>query len=127
MEKIFVFGSNEAGYHGKGAAAHARLFWGAWPGVGVGRTGQAYAIPTKDAQLKSLPLSKIKNNIHNFLIYAYTHKELTFLVTPIGTGFAGYTRKQIGNLFTVHSDLLKLTPNVVFTKEWFSEGNWWDG
>ena len=45
---IFVFGSNEAGRHGKGAALAAKLQYGAVYGVGRGRTGNAYAIPTKD-------------------------------------------------------------------------------
>ena len=50
---IFVFGSNLAGRHGKGAALHAKKFYGAEYGVGVGPTGNAYAIPTKDSDLKS--------------------------------------------------------------------------
>ena len=57
--EIFVFGSNEAGRHGKGAALHARQHYGAKYGVGFGRTGDAWAIPTKDAQLRTLPLDRI--------------------------------------------------------------------
>src|SRR5262249_41455073 len=34
--EIFVFGSNEAGRHGKGAALHARKHYGAKYGVGFG-------------------------------------------------------------------------------------------
>ena len=45
---IFVFGSNLAGRHGKGAALHAKLHYGAIVGRGVGRQGNSYAIPTKD-------------------------------------------------------------------------------
>ena len=48
--EIFVFGSNEAGRHGKGAALHASRHYGATYGVGFGRTGDAWAIPTKDAR-----------------------------------------------------------------------------
>ena len=52
---IFVFGSNLAGRHGKGAALFARQERGAIYGVGQGRTGNAYAIPTKDERLRTLP------------------------------------------------------------------------
>ena len=49
---IFVFGSNLAGRHGAGAALYAARKYGAKYGVGVGRTGDAYALPTKDENLK---------------------------------------------------------------------------
>ena len=44
--EVFVFGSNEAGRHGKGAAKTARQ-WGASLGQAEGRQGATYAIPTK--------------------------------------------------------------------------------
>ena len=44
--EIFVFGSNLAGMHGGGAARTANKLFGAEMGVGVGPTGQCYAIPT---------------------------------------------------------------------------------
>ena len=53
---IFVFGSNLAGRHGKGAALWARQHRGAVYGVGVGRTGDSYAIPTKDGRFVILVL-----------------------------------------------------------------------
>ena len=89
-EQIFVFGSNLAGRHGKGAALAARNENGAVYGVGVGRTGNAYAIPTKDAQIKTLDLSIIHRYVREFLIYAEAHPDLEFKVTAIGTGLAGY-------------------------------------
>ena len=44
--EIFVFGSNIDGFHGGGAAYTAHKLFGAEWGVGVGPTGQCYAIPT---------------------------------------------------------------------------------
>ena len=88
---VFVFGSNLAGKHGKGAALHASREHGAVHGVGVGRTGNAYAIPTKDAGLRTLPLSEIKGYVLEFLRYAKAHPDLRFEVTRIGWGLAGYT------------------------------------
>jgi hypothetical protein len=56
IDSVFVFGSNLAGRHGKGAALWARQHRGAIYGQGVGRQGNAYAIPIKDGQLRVLPL-----------------------------------------------------------------------
>jgi hypothetical protein len=97
--EIFVFGSNEAGRHGKGAALHARKHYGAVYGAGFGRTGHAWAIPTKDAQLRTLPLERIAHYVRQFLVYAEQHPELMFKVTAIGTGLAGYTHEDIAPMF----------------------------
>jgi hypothetical protein len=96
---VFVFGSNLAGRHGKGAALHARQEHGAAHGVGVGRTGNAYAIPTKDAALRTLPLSEIVEYVLEFLRYAKAHPNLRFEITRIGCGLAGYTDSQIAPMF----------------------------
>ncbi len=96
---IFVFGSNLAGRHGKGAALVARHRWGAVYGQGAGRQGRSYAIPTKDERIVTLPLSKIEAYVKEFLSYAEDHKECTFLLTKIGCGLAGYTEEDISPMF----------------------------
>jgi hypothetical protein len=96
---IFVFGSNLAGRHGAGSALHAWHFHGAEYGVGKGRTGGAYAIPTKDRNFRVLPLSTIALEVISFLEYAHQHPELTFHVVPIGCGLAGYKPTQIAPFF----------------------------
>jgi hypothetical protein len=98
-DAIFVFGSNLAGRHGKGAALYARQHKGAVYGQGVGRQGNSYAIPTKDANLKTLPLGVIEDYVVDFLIYANDHPELTFEVTRVGCGLAGYSPEDIAPLF----------------------------
>lgn len=92
---VFVFGSNLAGRHGKGAALTAVQKYGAEYGVGRGRTGDAYALPTKDENLKTLPLSDIKQNYLEFWKYAIDNPEIQFLLTPCGSGLAGYTLDEI--------------------------------
>lgn len=99
--KIFTFGSNTAGRHGKGAALTARTMYGAEYGVGAGRTGNAYAIPTKGATLLPLPLFKIAEHVDQFIAYAREHPELEFLVTRVGCGLAGYTDEQIAPMFAM--------------------------
>ncbi len=112
MTEIFVFGSNLAGRHGKGAALDAARYHGAKRGVGQGRTGNAYAIPTKDAQLRVLPLKAIEAHVHSFLAYARRESGLQFKVTAIGTGLAGYSHEQIAPMF-------KDAPaNCVLPDEW---------
>ena len=111
---IFVFGSNLAGRHGKGAALHAKLQYGAEYGVGEGRRGSAYAIPTKDENLKPRTLGEVALSVERFLEYAFNHPDEMFLVTPIGTGLAGFTKREIAGLF----QRKKLPSNIVFSKEW---------
>jgi hypothetical protein len=96
---IFVFGSNEAGRHGKGAALFARQNHGAKYGQGIGLQGNSYAIPTKDSRLAALPLPQIEAYVSQFKAFAAEHPELQFTVTAIGCGLAGYRPEQIAPMF----------------------------
>ena len=98
-EKIFVFGSNLGGRHGKGAALAARTHHGAIYGQAEGLQGRSYAIPTKTAALTSLPLYVIAAGVARFLEFARSRPDLEFFVTPVGTGLAGYTVAQIAPMF----------------------------
>jgi len=99
MSEVFVFGSNLRGAHGKGAALTARQHHGAIYGQGVGLQGQSYAIPTKDERLRTLSIPEIEGYVYWFLVFARERHDLTFRLTPIGCGLAGYTHAQIGPLF----------------------------
>ena len=97
--RIFVFGSNLSGRHGKGAAKTA-LKWGAKWGQAKGLQGRTYRIPTKDASItRTLTINEIKTFIDEFISFAKEHPELTFLVTPIGCGLAGLRPREIAPLF----------------------------
>jgi hypothetical protein len=117
MTNVFVFGSNLAGRHGKGAAKYAHEHYGAVYGEGIGRTGNAYAIPTKDHALDVLALVSIGKFIREFVQYARENTDDTFLLTPIGTGLAGYDKTEI---FQLIRNCAPLPSNIVFTKEWFN-------
>lgn len=98
--EVFVFGSNLAGIHGKGAARTAAKLFGAERGVAEGPTGRCYAIPVKDAAIKkALPLDKIGLYIWAFIRYAHENKKKRFLVVQIGCGLAGYKPYDIAPLF----------------------------
>lgn len=96
--QVFVFGSNLAGMHGGGAARVARLRFGAVMGNGVGMQGRSYAIPTMQGGTET-----IRPYVNDFIAYAKEHPELTFLVTPIGCGIAGFEPEDIAPLFELAS------------------------
>ena len=92
--EIFVFGSNASGHHGAGAAAQAQRDFGAVWGEGHGLHGESYAIDTMSG------LGVLEREIAAFVDFAETRPELTFLVTEIGCGIAGYTPADVAPLFT---------------------------
>lgn len=92
--EIFVFGSNLAGMHGGGAARMAHKLFGAEMDVGVGPTGQCYAIPTMQGGVET-----IRPYVDEFIEYVRQHPELFFRVTRIGCGIAGFTNEDIAPLF----------------------------
>lgn len=96
---VFVFGSNLAGRHGKGAALYAFKNHGARYGQGVGRMGNSYGIPTKDESLKVLSLDVIATHVRDFLEYAALNSSETFQVTAIECGLAGFSPSQIAPMF----------------------------
>lgn len=102
--EVFVFGSNKEGWHGGGAARVALKNFGAKWGEGVGMTGRCYAIPTMDGSIDI-----IRRHVDDFTEYARTHPELTFLVTPIGCGIAGWSADEIASLFREASRLVNVT------------------
>lgn len=97
--KTFVFGSNLAGRHGKGAALFARQYRGAIYGQGIGIQNDSYAIPTKDEKLRTLPLDAIRLYVRDFLNFAKGNSNMVFEVTRIGCGLAGYSEEQIKPMF----------------------------
>ena len=105
--EIFVFGSNLQGMHGGGAAAAAVRYFGAIWGQVVGMQGQGYAIPTMHGGV-----DVIRPYVDEFIEYAKQHPELTFLVTRIGCGIAGFTDSQMAPLFEEALDV----PNVLLPK-----------
>jgi hypothetical protein len=96
---VFVFGSNLAGRHGKGAALEAYKNWGAIYGMGHGRQGNSYAIPTKGLHLEVLPLHTINYFVQEFLEYAVKMPGNIFKLTAIACGLAGYKPEQIAPMF----------------------------
>ena len=93
-DEIFVFGSNESGLHGGGAAFFAFKHFGAVMGCGVGLRGQSYAIPTMQGGVET-----IKPYVDAFIDFAVSRPDLFFYVTRIGCGIAGFVDAEIAPLF----------------------------
>jgi hypothetical protein len=115
VNDIFVFGSNLAGIHGAGAARFAVIQHGAIYGQGIGLQGRSYGIPTKDERIETLPLDTIAGFVTNFLNFARSRPDMTFYVTPIGCGLAGYKRAQIRPMFE------GMPANCRFAETWEDE------
>lgn len=98
--QIFVFGSNIHGNHAGGAARQAEKSFGAVYGIGVGLQGQSYAIPTMGNY------NIMEFYCHQFIDFAKHYPEYEFLLTPIGTGIAGYSYEAIEEIFK------DLPPNI---------------
>jgi hypothetical protein len=92
--EVFVFGSNLMGQHGGGAAFYAMRHFGAIWGQGVGLQGQSYGIPTMQGGVET-----IVPYVEEFIAFAATRPDLTFLVTRIGCGIAGFRDEEIAPLF----------------------------
>jgi hypothetical protein len=107
--EIFVFGSNLRGMHGGGAAYIAYRKFGAIMGKGVGLQGQSYAIPTMQGGVET-----IRPYVDEFIWFAKQHPELTFLVTRIGCGIAGFTDDEISPLFKEAHEV----DNIVLPPGW---------
>lgn len=92
--EIFVFGSNTGGIHSGGAARAALDKFGAVMGQGEGLQGQSYAIPTTFDTVE-----EIRPYVDNFITFADANPQMTFLVTRIGCGIAGFGDEDIAPLF----------------------------
>lgn len=106
--EIFVFGSNLAGHHAGGAARTAFNRFGAIWGQGVGLQGNSYAIPTMQGGIET-----IRPYVEKFIEFTKRERALTFYVTKIGCGIAGFDINKIALLFKDAIDL----PNVRLPKE----------
>lgn len=112
---VFVFGSNEAGIHGAGAARYALKYKGAVWGCGFGMQGQSYGIPTKGGtsrNLQTLHMTAIKTHVDRFIRFANEFRDTSFQVTAIGCGLAGLKNEDIAPLFD------KAIYNCYFDEAW---------
>lgn len=108
----FVFGSNLAGNHAGGAARQANEQFEAEIGIGEGLTGKCYAFPTLDENFQRLSYEQLVQSRDVFYRCTKAHPDLEFLMTPVGTGIAGYRTEVMKSLFSHPPE------NVVLPEDW---------
>lgn len=96
---IFVMGSNRKGIHGAGSAKDAMTYFGAIWGIGEGLQGTTYALPTCSIPGEGLSLHDIQKHVETFKKVVANNPRLSFMVTAVGCGYAGYTDKDIAPMF----------------------------
>lgn len=116
--EVFVFGSNMNGHHSGGAAKLAFEKFGAiegsWHGIqGIGHDFRSFAIPTLGFNYEKLPLKTIRQYIDELVDVAKLCPEKTFLLTPIGTGIAGFSLEEIKSILPK-----KIPKNIIKVGEW---------
>ena len=110
--QVFVFGSNIQGVHGAGAAKFAREHCGAELGRGHGHVKWSYALVTCAEPGVAVPLEVVRLYARQFNQYAAGQPDLTFFLTRVGCGIAGFTDAQINPLFQPRLS------NVIYPPEW---------
>ncbi len=123
---IFVFGSNDRGIHGLGAAKTAMDEFGATRGQAVGKQGNAYAIRTKMHQNNKLTrynelteenkalMDKMTiEDLNKLRLDAFANPNKKFYVTEIGTKLAGRTVEEIKDLFKRMNDKFGIPDNII--------------
>lgn len=97
--EVFVFGSNQYGRHGAGAAKIAREMFGAVNGCPIGLIGQSYGIITTSFNKVDISIENIASQVKTLYFFAETRPDLTFYVTKIGCGLAGFNIDEIAPIF----------------------------
>ena len=91
--EYIVIGTNIHGNHSGGAARYAAEHFGLEPGVGVGMSGQCYALPTMEGW------DNLGDAVAHFIQHAENTPEHTYYLTRVGCGIAGYKDSEIAPLF----------------------------
>lgn len=92
--QIFVFGTDKWGSQKYGAAGLTAKKFGAQIGIIEGATGFSYALPTK-----GFTIADLQSAVVRFKEYVDGNPQLTYLVTPVGCGHAGFRVDEVSALF----------------------------
>jgi len=98
-EPVFVFGSNMLGEHVEGNAQIAARFHQAAAGHWEGRTGNAYAIPYRDRQMKLMALRDIGGHVERFKAYASAQRGQPLQVARFACEKGAYSDAEVADLF----------------------------
>lgn len=97
--QVIVVGTNMNGEHLGGAAAQAYRDFGLEWGVSEGLSGKTYAFPTLTEGFKQFLPTMLRDPAGRLKRFAVDNPDKEFLLTPVGTGIAGYPIEVITELF----------------------------
>jgi hypothetical protein len=130
-KEFFIFGSNDKGNHGAGAAKLAKDKFGAKQNQSEGLQGQTFGIITKlyqDGKLTKYneltPENKIKlknlikKGIKDLNLLAEQNPNNEYLVTKIGSNLAGFTENQMRQFFEIINKETPLKNNIILPKSY---------
>lgn len=84
LEPTYVFGADMSGDFSQGSAAVAARLYGADTDIGVGPSGNAFAIPYRNSDGEVLSFGALGPHIASFLSHARAHPEESFVVARFG-------------------------------------------
>ena len=84
--------------------------YGVGRGYQVGQTGQSYAVETIERPgreyRRKTPLAVISAQVRDLVAFGQSRPDLKFVVTPVGEGYSGFSRVEMGKLWEeVHADI----------------------
>ena len=98
--QFIVVGTNLNGHHYGGGAKQAHEQFGlAWD-ISEGLCGQTYAFPTLEREMTKRGVKALERSRDRLYATANALPEYEFLLTPVGTGIAGYPYETIEQLFS---------------------------
>lgn len=98
--QYIVVGTNDLGLHAGGAAAQAHRDFGALLGCARGCIGgQTYGIATLDKSSNKVEMVDLRMQVFDLRTIAKANPDKEFLLTPVGTGIAGFKYKDIEGMF----------------------------
>ena len=127
---FFVFGSNDRGVHGLGAAKDAVKNFGAVKGQATGKQGQAFAVRTKMYQNGKLTKyndltednKKVMDrmtveDLNALRMEAIDNPDNKYYVTVIGTKLAGRSVEQMKDFFSRMNSKVSIPDNIILPEE----------
>lgn len=90
-------------------------------GFQEGKEGKSYAIQTivRPGAKRSTPLKEIQKQLIELSMFATRHQEYDFLMTPVGSGLAGWTDEEMREVWIRVVSLMPsnvTVPNNLYVK-----------
>lgn len=96
--EIMVYGSNQYGQHNGGAAKAALEFGAVYGDCPMGLCGNTYGIITTSFNEEQINIGFLRTQFDMLYKFASVRPDLTFYLTKVGTGIAGWGIETIASM-----------------------------